>query len=172
MHLREDIKLLLEGKELEKRQLNDNIAFCELRNERNHAINFLYFTGHLTYTKYEMINDDYLYNLKVPNVEISIIYKEIIENWLAGAKDTTKLNDMLTVLTKGDYKIFEKIFSFFILETLSYFDVHKNNEEALNDALNQIEEKKYETELISEDIKKIDKIVVTFDGKRCWLKTA
>jgi hypothetical protein len=44
-------------------------------------------------------------------------------------------------------------------------------EKVLDDALKQIEEKKYETELLSFGIKNILKIAVTFDGKRCWLKT-
>jgi hypothetical protein len=231
VNLRDDIKLLLEGKELEKRHLNDNIAFGDLRNERNHAISFLYYTGHLTYTKCEMIKNKYFYNLKVPNVEVSIIYEDIIQNWLSDAPASSDLNKMLEVLLIGEIDIFEEKFNEYILDTLSYFDVNKKNEEAvyqafmlgillnlkdryriksnaesglgrydiclipkdksktgiimelkkklkkytvekvLNDALKQIEEKKYETELLSFGIKNILKIAVTFDGKKCWLKT-
>jgi hypothetical protein len=43
-------------------------------------------------------------------------------------------------------------------------------EKVLDDALKQIE-KKYETELLGFGINNILKIAVTFDGKKCWLKT-
>jgi hypothetical protein len=231
--LRADIQILLEGKELEMRELDDNIEFGRLRNERNHAISFLYFTGHLTYTEKFRIGDKDKYNLKIPNKEVAIIYNDIIQHWLSISDKDNKFDIMLKSITTGDYKLFEKIFSFFVLDTLSYFDATKKNEEAvyqafilgallklkeeyllksnkesgygrydiclipkektktgiimelktidtfnnetkeeaLESGLRQIEEKKYATELISAGIKKIDKIAVTFDGKRCWLKT-
>jgi hypothetical protein len=46
----------------------------------------------------------------------------------------------------------------------------ETKDEALESALQQIEEKKYDTDLINRGYNKIIKMAVTFDGKRVWVK--
>ncbi len=133
---------------------------------------------------------------------------------------------------EGDIDIFEKLFSEFVFETLSFYDVNRKNEEAvyhafllgilinlrdyevisnresglgrvdiillhkndknrlaiimelktidefeqetkekaLRNALEQIEEKKYEIEVKKRGYNNILKMAVVFDGKRVWIK--
>jgi len=139
---------------------------------------------------------------------------------------------LLNALIHGEIKLFEKFFSQFVLETLSFYDVNKKNEEAvyhafllgilvsltdyevisnretglgrvdiillhkedknrlaiimelktidefeeetkelaLDKALKQIEEKKYETDVKKRGYNNILKMGVVFDGKRVWIK--
>jgi len=46
----------------------------------------------------------------------------------------------------------------------------KSKEDALTNALNQIEEKKYETDVKKRGYNNILKMGVVFDGKRVWVK--
>jgi hypothetical protein len=50
--------------------------------------------------------------------------------------------------------------------------LNETKESALDSALQQIEEKQYETDIRKRGIEDITKLAVTFDGKRVWVKTA
>ena len=139
---------------------------------------------------------------------------------------------MLKALVTGDIKIFEKILSMFVLETLSYFDTEKKNvekvyqafilgmlvnlsndydvtsekesgfgrydvavvpkdksklaiimefktidefdnetkDQALKSAVDQLNERQYETAILKQGIRNFKKLAIVFDGKRCWVK--
>ncbi len=141
---------------------------------------------------------------------------------------------LLSSLTSGDVKLFEKILSDYVVTTLSYHDTSRKNvesvyqafmlglfitlsdryfvksnqesgygrydialipkdvtkkaiimelkkidefeeetkDQALESALKQIEEMKYETSVREHGCTDILKLAVTFDGKRVWVKTA
>ena len=53
---------------------------------------------------------------------------------------------------------------------LKRIEADETKDEALDSALAQIEEKKYETAILSQGISNIDKLGVVFDGKRVWVK--
>jgi hypothetical protein len=170
----------------------------------------------------------------IPNKEVKQIFKHVISKWINHSYENRKLNMMLNALTSNDIKLFERILSDFVLETLSYFDTQKRDVErvyqafilgllvnlsphyeinsnkesgygrydvaiipkdttklaiimelkkideledetkdmALESALQQIEDKKYEADIRKRGIEDITKLAVTFDGKRVWVKTA
>jgi len=66
-------------------------------------------------------------------------------------KDITKAGVVL------EYKVIDKLYN-------------ESVEEALEAALKQIEEKKYEEEIKSRGVKEVYKIGIVFDGKRVWVK--
>lgn len=55
---------------------------------------------------------------------------------------------------------------FVVLNAISFYDTNKNLEREAQKALEQIENKKYDTVLINEGIKEIIKIGLIFDGKK------
>ena len=57
-----------------------------------------------------------------------------------------------------------------IIMELKKIGMHETKDTALKNALKQIEEKKYETEIRQRGIVRITKLAVTFDGKRVWVK--
>jgi hypothetical protein len=170
--------------------------------------------------------------LTIPNEEVLYIFRKIISNWIEESFSSERLKLLLQSLIEGNIRLFERLFSEFVLETFSFYDVNRKNEEAvyhafllgilislkdyeiisnreaglgrvdiillhkkdksrpaiimelktidkfeeetkekaLKNALNQIEEKKYEVEVRKRGYKNILKMGVVFDGKRVWVK--
>ena len=57
-----------------------------------------------------------------------------------------------------------------IILELKKIGMHETKDTALDNALTQIEEKRYETDIRKRGIINITKLAVTFDGKRVWVK--
>ena len=166
--------------------------------------------------------------LKIPNKEVHIFYKNLIVKWFKETLNNQKYNTMLTALISKDIEVFEEIFSDFVMKNMSYFDVSgeepekvyhafvlgmivsladkyevksnkesgygrydvmliprnpsklgiiiefkrikdtplKTMDEGVKDALDQIEENKYEAELQDRGITDIWKLAIVFKGKR------
>jgi hypothetical protein len=47
---------------------------------------------------------------------------------------------------------------------------NETKDQALDSAIDQLDERKYETAIIKQGVKNIKKLAVVFDGKRCWVK--
>jgi hypothetical protein len=216
------------------KRIDENIVFDDLTKDDITIYSFLLFSGYLKAFEGEDIDGDTYYNLLIPNKEVKQIFKHVISKWIDQSYENRKLNMMLEALTSNDIKIFERILSDFVVETLSYFDTQKRDVErvyqafilgllvnlspqyeinsnkesgygrydvaiipkdktkraiimelkkidkleeetkdsALESALQQIEDKKYESDISKRGIEDITKLAVTFDGKRVWVKTA
>jgi hypothetical protein len=90
---------------------------------------FLLFCGYLKPVK--KISDDegnFTCELKIPNLEVRYLYKQIITGWFSESINNDKLNLMLKSLTKGDIETFEDIFCELIEKTLGIFDTGKDSE--------------------------------------------
>jgi hypothetical protein len=79
----------------------------------------------------KLVNQKYQCNLAIPNNEVQYIFRNIISNWINESFRNDRLEVLLEALTTGNIKLFEKLFSQFVLETLSFYDVNKKNEEAV-----------------------------------------
>ena len=228
--LQEEFEMLLKNIPLKKR-LNENIVFNDLKNDDTTIYSFLVFSGYLKAVDKEHIDKYDYYNLFIPNVEVEIVFHDIIQHWLNHSFDSnTKLRMLLKAVVEGDAKLFEKLLSEFVLKSLSYFmtcgkniesvyqafilgmlinledryDVSSEREagygrydiaiipkdltqkgiimelkiidefenetkdEALKNAMLQIEDRQYEIELRRRGVQNIVKMAVTFDGKRVW----
>lgn len=216
--------------------INESISFQNLQHSRENIISFFVQTGYLKARSGEMQNNRLIYEISIPNDELKLIYSDTINLWFETNLGSIELNEMLKALISGNIPIFERIFSSFVLETLSYFNVGQKTREvervfqafllgmlvnlkehyevysekesgygrfdisvvpkdkskqalilelksidtfngetkdqALDAALKQIEDRRYETLLRQQGCTKIMKVAVTFDGKRVWAKTA
>ncbi|RLD59130.1 MAG: AAA family ATPase [Bacteroidetes bacterium] len=133
LSVKKNLEKLL-NKEPFKRSLREEIVLRDVKTNFDNVYSFLYFSGYLTYSTKERIGDEDYYNLIVPNKEVLFSFKDIISNWFNNSFGNDDLQLMLKALTEGDTKLFEKIFSSFVISTLSYFDVNKKNEEAVYQA--------------------------------------
>jgi len=163
---------------------------------------------------------------------VKYIYRKMIQSWMNDGFRNSRLEEILKSLVEGEIELFEELFSEFVLETLSFYDVNKKNEEAvyqafilgllvnlpdyeiisnqesglgrfdimilhktnreklaiimelkalrklknetkeeaLNSAVKQIEDKKYESVAKKRGYENILKMGVVFDGKRVWVR--
>ena len=229
--LKEDFEQLLLEKTIDK-PIYENIVFAEVSLNTNYLWSFLFFSGYLTCDKVELRERTTYASLKIPNNEVRYFYETTIKNWFISSFGDRKYNLMLKCLVSGDINEFKKIFTNFVIKSLSFFDVSgdepekfyhafvlgmlvnlqnthqiKSNresgfgrydvmiipkdkkqpgiivefkkvdtyeketlEDAANIALDQIEEKQYEQELLDLGIKKIIKLAIVFKGKHLLVK--
>ncbi|WP_315069191.1 AAA family ATPase [uncultured Clostridium sp.] len=224
-NLKIELQELMEGKSINK-IIDDNIVMSEVEYSNENIWSFLTLSGYLKAVKTGVVRGRLHCNLKIPNKEVLIFYKSLIEKWFNKVMTNDCYKIMLETLTSGNITIFEGIFKEFVINNLSYFDVSgkeperiyyafvlgmfvslsneyevKSNkesgygiydvmiipkdiskigiiiefkkisyflnstiEEAAKTALKQIEEKKYEIELLQRGIKNIIKIAIVFKG--------
>ena len=213
-------------------EIDSNIVFSEIDINDKNVYSLLFFSGYLKCINKELKDKTYYCDLAIPNKEVRYIFKNIISSWINESFRHDRLEVLLKALISGDIELFEELFSEFVLETLSFYDVNKKNEEAvyqafllgilislneyevisnqesglgrvdiillhkedknrlaiimelkrinkfkektkekaLKNALKQIEDKKYETDVKKRGYNNILKMGVVFDGKRVWVK--
>ena len=230
--VKKNLEKLLKGEPVQK-TLNEEVVLRDVNRDFDNIYSFLFFSGYLTYSKKSRKVDEDYFDLAIPNKEVFLSFKRMINNWFNTSFGSDELQIMLKALTEGDITLFERIFGGFVVSTLSYFDVNKKNEEAvyqaftlgmltnlsnthevnsnkesgfgrydisivpkdrtkpgiimelktidafkketkdtaLENAIKQIKDRKYKTELIKRGVKNIIQMGVVFDGKRVWIKT-
>ena len=221
-----ELEELIKGNPINK-LIDDNIVISEVEDSNENIWSFLLMSGYLKALKTENIEGILNCKLEIPNKEVLIFYRKLIEKWFKETVTNDYYITMLDTLTNGNIKVFEGIFKEFVINNLSYFDVSgrepervyhafvlgmlvslsddyevKSNkesgygrydvmiipkdiskigiiiefkkidyfledtiEEATKEALKQIEEKKYETELVQKGINNIIKLAIVFKGK-------
>ncbi len=120
-YTREQLLKLINNETIEK-EINQNFAFPDLEINKELLWSLLTFTGYLTT---ESKIDYQTFNLKIPNYEIKLVFKNIIMNWLN--TDLKIRRNLLIETTKylinNDIPKFEKGFKKIIGDTFSYFDI-------------------------------------------------
>jgi hypothetical protein len=126
---RQDLELLLNGKTVEK-TINPNITFQDknFNFKEEMLYSFLFFSGYLKYTQKDFKRGKHICKLAIVNIECQYIFENIISNWIEDSFENNKLRVLLKSLIEGDLKLFQKIFSEFVRDTLSFYDTGKNVE--------------------------------------------
>lgn len=127
--LKEDLELLLSNKQVNK-PIHENIVFQKIFVSTDVLWSFLLFSGYLTFTNYEVKDDgETCANLKIPNIEVKYFFQSTISNWFKDSLGIKNYNPLLKSLISGDIHKFEELFSDFVLNSFSYFDVTGNEPE-------------------------------------------
>ena len=126
---RDDLKVLLKCDSLEK-IINPNITFKDkdFHFKEEMLYSFLFFSGYLKYISKRFDKGKHYCKLAIVNIECQYIFENIISNWITDSFSSRKLRILLRSLTDGDLKLFERIFSEFVRDTLSFYDTGKSVE--------------------------------------------
>ncbi|MBW6410304.1 AAA family ATPase [Clostridium weizhouense] len=224
---KKNLEELINGNSINK-IVDDHIVMKEVEEDEENLWSFLTLSGYLKPVNSIVSEGKFNCELKIPNNEVLIFYKNLIEKWFKESLKNEKYNTMLKALVSGDVEIFGGFFQKFVLNNLSYFDVsgeepervyhafvlgmivslsdkyevksnkesgygrydvmlipknssklgiimefkkiddfmNKTMEKGIEEALNQIEENKYETELKERGISDILKLAIVFKGKK------
>ncbi len=228
--LKEEMEQLLRGESIEK-VIEENIVFKDICLRDNLLWSFLLMGGYLKQSAKRPDDDGErtYYLLTIPNKEVRVTYKAIVENYFSSKIENKKLEIMLKALVEGDIVLFEEMLQKVVAAVFSYHDLSgepekvyhalvaglltwisntheiKSNREsgygrydimiipkdvsqwgyvmefkktgknesvksAVKSALKQIEEKKYQAELVQRGIKKVKQLAVVFKGKEVTVK--
>ncbi|MDF2885172.1 MAG: hypothetical protein K0R54_5744, partial [Clostridiaceae bacterium] len=120
--LKLELEDLIEGKSISK-VIDDTIVMSEVEDSNENIWSFLLMSGYLKAVKTENIEGILNCELKIPNKEVLIFYKILIEKWFKETLNNQKYNIMLKALITKDLEVFEEIFTDFVMKNMSYFDV-------------------------------------------------
>ena len=119
--VKEDLEILMEGGSIEK-EIDSNVVLKDVSKSSASLWTFLLFSGYLKVVKVELIDVTASYELKIPNLEVKSYFKKIISSWITDTLHDSEYQTMLKSLLAGDIKIFNKIFSKYVISAFSYFD--------------------------------------------------
>ncbi|NFR85897.1 AAA family ATPase [Clostridium sp. ZS2] len=224
---KENLEELIKGNSI-KKIVDDHVVMNEVEEDEENLWGFLTLSGYLKPVDVNLIEGSLHCELKIPNNEVLIFYKNLIKKWFKESLTSQKYNVMLKALITRDVEVFGGFFKNFVLKNLSYFDVAGNEpekvyhafvlgmivsledeyevksnkesgygrydvmlipkdksklgiiiefkkiddfmsksiEKGVEEALNQIEENKYESELREKNINNILKLAIVFKGKK------
>lgn len=119
-NIKADIETLLEGKTLTK-TIRENFVFSDFEDDRELLWTLLFQGGFLTQVKSVSL---YRYELRIPNYELSFVFKDLILNWIKSAHKINQdtLINTANALINNDLEAFEEGFKHIISDTISYFD--------------------------------------------------
>ncbi len=113
-------------------RVNKNITFRDKElSRKENLFSLLFFSGYLKCKeKYiETINaKEYTHCKMVPtNVECRMIFETVISSYVQDSFNNRNIEEILQALTGGNIKLFEKLFSYLLRDTVSYFDTKDEN---------------------------------------------
>ncbi len=126
--LKADIEDLLKGKTIEK-TLEEGIIFPDLEKSPNTIWSVLLYSGYLTIDAAPSYGIPC--RLRIPNIEISELYKSVILDWFRKSINENKYKLLLNSLISGDIDTFSQIFREFLLSSVSVFDVSAEESEKI-----------------------------------------
>ncbi|AOR24738.1 AAA family ATPase [Clostridium taeniosporum] len=224
---KKNLEELIKGDSI-KKIVDDHIVMKEVEEDDENIWSFLTLSGYLKPVS-SIVSEGYFEcDLKIPNNEVLIFYRNLIKKWFKESLKFEKYKIMLKALVSGDVETFGGFFGKFVLNNISYFDIsgeepervyhafvlgmivsltdeyevksnkesgygrydvmlipkdnsklgiimefkkiddfmNKSIEKGIEEALNQIEENKYEAELKERNINHVLKLAVVFKGKK------
>ena len=122
----EELKLLLEGKALERKIINEDVILLDLDEKECEPWSFLFFAGYLTATGYTFDNK-YYYTLELPDKEIADLYKDLVVKAIDKKLKSAQLVDFLKALVAGNSFKVESLLRNFIQSFCSSHDLPHND---------------------------------------------
>lgn len=129
----EELSFLMEGKALERKQINQNVILLDLDNKNHEPWSFLFFAGYLTTNAHTFKENKNYYTLKIPNQEIAELYNKLVINAIGKTFTSKKLTQLLNSLIEGSIAPVNTLLGDFVSGMCSYHDLpHKDLERSLH----------------------------------------
>ena len=122
----EDLKLLMEGKSLKNKIIDQDIILLDLSKKDCDPWSFLLFAGYITAIDF-VLQDEFVYELKTPNKEIADLYKKLVTKTIQQKITSCDLGDLLKALIEGHVEKFGKLLQEFIINFCSFYDLPEND---------------------------------------------
>ena len=123
--VREEIEILIQGKEIEK-QIHEDITYEDIKRTQDNLWNFLFFTGYLKKVSQRQEKRNIYFSLAIPNEEIIYIYENMIREWFDNIIRTKDFCSFFQGIQKGDAQLIEKELSCILADSISYMDNYEN----------------------------------------------
>jgi hypothetical protein len=120
--LSEKSSALLHGETIEV-PIDDNIVLRDIDENEDALWSFLLFSGYLKVVELKLTMGKYSAKLAIPNVEVSIVYRDMFQSWLYKAAPARDYIDTLVkALLGGDAPTVQKMLQHIMIRAMSYQD--------------------------------------------------
>lgn len=114
---------LLSGKPLPNVPIEESMVLPGMLKNSNDIWNLMLFAGYLTVSSQHIEEGIRYADLIIPNKELTVLFKKIITDLFQEAVGFADVGHVEDALRRGDGKLFETLFSKFILVSMSSFDI-------------------------------------------------
>lgn len=128
--IKDDFENLLQNKSIEK-TINEHTVFLNLDKSSDALWGLLLFSGYLKVVATKMVGINKICSLKIPNIEVSGVYIDLITRWFSNPLGYDIYQLFLTSLTTGDIDLFGRILQEYMYESASYFDFDQRTTEKM-----------------------------------------
>ena len=124
--LKRELEQLLLGEPIAVK-LNENVVYSEINGSRENLYNFMLMCGYLTVDRIEEVVDDVnIGHLKIPNVEVRIAFKNMIDRWFQTNTGREEIEMLQRALLQNEREAAEKLLNGLMQKSISYFDNAEN----------------------------------------------
>ncbi len=130
--IKDDIELLLQGKVIVDKEIDEGITLRDIKNNMQNIQGFwsiFLFTGYLTATSHIFKNRRHYYTLALPNEEITLLYEKLIAEAINKTLISGKIVELFTAFMTGDCYRLTILLQEFIIYSCSSYDLPSDDPE-------------------------------------------
>ena len=118
---KQELERLIAGDTIEK-PIHEDITYEDIYKSLDNLWNFLFFTGYLKTVEKSFVGQQIYMAMKIPNEEISYIYKNNIREWFMQCIGKQDLSGLVKALEEGDCETASDIITGQLMDTISFYD--------------------------------------------------
>jgi hypothetical protein len=113
---------LLKGNALPNIKINDKMVLPGMNNDSNSIWSLLLFSGYVTVSSYRLEEGIQYVDLVLPNKELFVLFKSLATELFEESLGEEEVSVLETALREADGKLFAKLLSKFMIQSISYHD--------------------------------------------------
>ncbi len=126
----DELKMLIEGKTLERKTINQDVILLDLNHKEVEPWSFLFFAGYITATTHTFTNNRHYYTLALPNEEIKELYSKLVIGAIHKKFSSAKLENLLKALIEGNVILVNILLGDFVRSFCGCYDLQEKDLES------------------------------------------
>ncbi len=118
---KQELERIIAGGTIEK-PVHEDITYEDIYKSQDNLWNFLFFTGYLKTVERSFMEQQIYLSMKLPNEEISYIYKNNIREWFLQCIGKQDLSGLVKAFEEGDCETASDIITGQLMDTISFYD--------------------------------------------------
>ncbi len=118
---KQELERIIAGGTIEK-PVHEDITYGDIYKSQDNLWNFLFFTGYLKTVERSFMEQQIYLSMKIPNEEISYIYKDNIREWFLQCIGKQDLSGLVKAFEEGDCETASDIITGQLMDTISFYD--------------------------------------------------
>jgi len=123
--VRQELETLIQGQSITK-AIKGDIVYGEIDQTVDNLWNFLFFTGYLKKSSQQLVGENTVMKLEIPNREIRKIYNDKLLEWFNKRVKVEKPRELLNAILEKDAASLEKLLNQKLMDIISFHDTKES----------------------------------------------